>query len=605
MKFPFLTLFLSCFLAFTSLFGNQPDSLINLLETPLEDTTRIDILDKLCKAYVGEDPDKAISYAEDAVVLAEKIGDGERLGYAYKNIGLGQYYKSDFVNVLDAWQKSLEVFQNINHDKGTANLLNNIGAVYYSRGDNTKAVEYYLEAIRIAERSGDDMRAATVLQNIGAIYESTKEYDKAESYLVQANEIFKSIEYDKGEGMTSLNLGEIYFEQGDLELSRYYLTTSMEIFDTIPDGFLTETMNLLGRLNTREGKYDKAYQYLSDAYKMANEKDNKLSMLGSRNCLGELYLARQEGRKAVKAYEEGKTIANQIGANEDLRDSYLGLTAAYKFIGDFKNTARYQDSLINITKVLFDSEKTKVMEGLQLSFDVEKKETEIIRLNADNKIKSEQLARGKLVRNFLIGMAVLLLVLVGGIADRYRYIHRTNKIITEEKDKSNKLLLNILPEETAEELKHNGAVKARKYKSASVLFTDFVDFTGTAKNMPPEDLVENINYYFTAFDAIVKKHKLEKIKTIGDAYMCAGGIPHENDTHIKDTVYAALDIIDFVKDTYDNPPEGLTPFKIRIGINSGRLVAGVVGSTKFQYDIWGDTVNAAARLETSSSANQV
>jgi class 3 adenylate cyclase len=383
------------------------------------------------------------------------------------------------------------------------------------------------------------------------------------------------------------------------------LYKSKEVFEKSDDGFLPESLNNIGRLQTRQGKYQDAYKNLTAAYNMAKKKEGKLAMVGAKNALGNLYLEKSEPQNAINAFTESKNLAAVIGANEDLRDAYIGLTNAFKMAKDFSSAVQYQDSLISINKIIYDLEKNQKLDNLQLAWSIEKQEIDIERLTTDNKIQAQQIERAKLIRNFFIVAAALLLLLAGGAVDRYRYMSRTNKIITEEKDKSNKLLLNILPEETANELKEFGVVKARKYTQASVLFTDFVDFTGTASNMPPEDLVESINYYFSEFDNIVEKHNLEKIKTIGDAYMCAGGLPNENDTNIKDAVSAALEIIDFVNKTAQNPPKGITAFKIRIGIHSGPLIAGVVGNTKMQYDIWGDTVNIASRFETSSSPNKI
>lgn len=178
--------------------------------------------------------------------------------------------------------------------------------------------------------------------------------------------------------------------------------------------------------------------------------------------------------------------------------------------------------------------------------------------------------------------------------------------IEKEKQKSEKLLLNILPAQIAEELKHTGRVKPVYYSSASVLFTDFENFSTIAELMEPEDLVKELDYCFSYFDRVIEKYNLEKLKTIGDSYMCCGGIPQTNHTHPLDVIMAALQIQKFmafrkIKKSKQNLPY----WDIRIGIHSGSLLSGVIGKKKFVYDVWGDTVNLASRMESSGVAGQI
>ena len=192
------------------------------------------------------------------------------------------------------------------------------------------------------------------------------------------------------------------------------------------------------------------------------------------------------------------------------------------------------------------------------------------------------------------------------LESRSEELEREVAVRTEElrrqKKKSDDLLLNILPEEIAEELKETGKSEARLYNEVSVLFTDFVNFTQMSENMSPSALVSEIDHCFKAFDAIIEKHGLEKIKTVGDAYIAVSGMPAENRYHARDVVHAALDIRNFMLDRQHVHPAA---FGIRLGIHSGPVVAGIVGVKKFAYDIWGDTVNTAARMEQHSETGRI
>jgi len=164
---------------------------------------------------------------------------------------------------------------------------------------------------------------------------------------------------------------------------------------------------------------------------------------------------------------------------------------------------------------------------------------------------------------------------------------------------SDDLLLNILPRSVMEQLKAKGQVDPVHIEAASVVFTDFQGFTTIAGRMPPREIVDCLDECFTAFDEITEKYGLEKIKTIGDAYMCAAGVPNADERHAFHAVSAALDLRDWIKDHRQRYRDtGKQTWQVRIGVHSGSLVAGVIGKRKFIYDVWGDTVNTASRMES-------
>ena len=242
----------------------------------------------------------------------------------------------------------------------------------------------------------------------------------------------------------------------------------------------------------------------------------------------------------------------------------------------------------------------KTLGFLRVEFDLANKDKEINLLNTENELKEIQIEKDARAKQSLFIILILFLAIIAGLVFQFFYIRRSNKKLAFERNRSERILLNILPKETAEELKEHGYIKAKEFDQITVLFTDFKQFSVIARKISADKLVKSVDYYFKAFDEITERHNLEKIKTIGDAYMCAGGLPTENDTHADDAFNAALEILQFVKEQQTNPPEGIYPFEIRIGLNSGPVVAGVVGTKKFQYDIWGSTVNIAARMESNS-----
>jgi adenylate cyclase len=181
-----------------------------------------------------------------------------------------------------------------------------------------------------------------------------------------------------------------------------------------------------------------------------------------------------------------------------------------------------------------------------------------------------------------------------------------NTIIEQERKRSDELLRNILPETTAQELKEKGYAEAKFHDSVTVLFTDFKAFTRIAEQLSAEEIVQELDICFKAFDAIVEKYQIEKIKTIGDAYMCVAGLPITQADHALRAVNAALEMQWFITEYNETrQQQRQEPWEMRIGLHSGSVVAGVVGNKKFAYDIWGDTVNVAARMESAGAVGKV
>jgi class 3 adenylate cyclase len=223
-------------------------------------------------------------------------------------------------------------------------------------------------------------------------------------------------------------------------------------------------------------------------------------------------------------------------------------------------------------------------------------------------LKTEKALRDKLFIGITGGGLILIISIIAFVQkfNSNRKLNSKNKEIELERQKSDALLLNILPEETAQELKETGYAQPRSYDLVTVMFTDFKGFTQISEKLSPEELIKKLEYCFTEFDKICDKYDLEKIKTIGDAYMCAGGVPVANTSNPKDAVQAGLEMQKFMKEWKNHQDKiGEPAFELRLGIHTGSVVAGVIGKNKFAYDIWGDAVNLAARMESSGEVGKV
>ena len=271
---------------------------------------------------------------------------------------------------------------------------------------------------------------------------------------------------------------------------------------------------------------------------------------------------------------------------------YKNLHALYKAQGNYVLAVAALERFVNANDSIFSEESNAMIEALGKQREEDKKLKQI----ELQQVRLDALDREKYF--YLAGLVAMLLFAASAVF-LYR---RADRALTQ----SDSLLLNILPHHTANELKEHGHSEARHYPSASVLFTDFVDFSKLSKRLPAKELVALIDHYYKGFDRIVKKHGLEKIKTIGDAYMAACGVPIECDDHAIKCIRAAFDINRFVEmEARWRAVENKPFFFVRIGINSGSLVAGIVGDSKFAYDIWGDTVNLASRMESASEPGRI
>jgi len=568
-----------------SFIGNSQSNRVNLdsLEKVFKSNTysknkELSILSKLSQST--NDPQKKLFYSN---LLVEKAKAKDSLQYVFSaSLQKGNAYllKSDFSRALESYLSATDI-ANKADDKVNLALTNiTIGDVYSEMGNHDNSIKYYERSIaqlrelisikkeNLKNNIEDDYILkqlekflANALLNSGDEYFNAGEYEKALGQFYQSSSLCEKINYKLGSAYNLGNIGMVYAKQNKPELAEANMNAAIRILEKEKDYYPISIY--LG--------------YISEIYM-----DLNLPQLAKNYTKRSLKLA--------KKYQLKEEISS---ANKALSEIYEANNIVDSSLFHLKEYVKYQDSL-----------NTSLSESSRMAskFEVSKKQDELDLLKENEKIKRKN---ERIINYSFLGGFVLLSGLAFGLYRRNKYISKTKKIIDGEKEKSDRLLLNILPKETANELKKFGKVEAKKYESVTVLFTDFKGFTKHAEKITPEKLVESVDMYFSEFDKIMEKYKLEKIKTIGDSYMCAAGLPEQIDNHADLMAQAALDILEFVNKSKKVHAVSDVRFEVRIGIHTGPVVAGVVGKNKFSYDIWGDTVNVASRIESSCEAGKI
>jgi class 3 adenylate cyclase/TPR repeat protein len=516
--------------------------------------------------------------------------------------------QGDYVSALSYFNQSLILLKELENKKGVASLLGNIGGIYYAQGKSLKALEYYKMAQVIQEEMDDKKGTASTLNSIGNIYKDQSENNKSLEYYQKSLEIFKELDIKRGIAMSLSNIGNIYSNLKNNDKALEYFQKSLTLIELTTDKVaLPNTLNSIGVVYLRQEEYKQALEYFQKSLIAHQELGNKRGIAISMNNIGEVYGLTGEYSKALDYCSQGLNISMEIESYSIQKLACNCVYQAHKALGNNNKALGFLEQLRIIEDSLNHDETSKKLQQMEFANQVYQDSVEAFEHERQVELTHQkEIQKEEQQRNLAIVVGGLFVIVAGGFYSRWRFVRKSKAVLQTEKDRSDNLLHNILPAEVAAELKEKGESEAKDFDEVTVLFSDFQQFTQTAENLSAKELVKEINTCFKAFDEIMHKYGIEKIKTIGDAYMAAGGLHKPRTSEPKDVVKAALEMQAFMLSRKaEHDVKGEPAFEMRVGIHTGPVVAGIVGVKKFQYDIWGDTVNTASRMESSGEVGKV
>ncbi|MBK7854851.1 MAG: hypothetical protein IPJ79_08040 [Bacteroidetes bacterium] len=550
-----------------SLYGQKPskaDSLRKAFEQSKNYKEYLTNGSRLCNELLRTDPQAALHTGKKVLHMADSlqkagiISDSiaERLRVIINSSIANAYmHLGDIDAQMKLLMKNLEIAHRSGNKQTECITLEAIAGSYLEQGYSKDASHYYRKALAVARDMGITYFIALELGNIGTCFKDDP--DSALWYYGQSLSEMQKPDMKDAEGAMGWmfqNIGEVFDKREQFDSALYYYNRSLQIRMSI---------------NHYEGQQDVYAKIAGVLFKQGHLNE------------------------ALKDINTGIQIAETKGFRQSLYESYKLRSEIYSKLGRYKEALEDQLRFVQLRDSIVSENNSRQLVQQTMQYEYGRKLlSDSLEFSKKETVLKERTQKQRIGLFAAAGGLLLLIALVYSI---YRG-----------KKRSDELLLNILPEETANELKAKGSADAKQFDNVTVMFTDFKGFTQISEKLSPAELVAEIDTCFKAFDNIISKHNIEKIKTIGDSYMCAGGLPVANKTHATDVVKAALEIQKFMLEHLrQRKSEGKEVFEIRIGIHTGPVVAGIVGIKKFAYDSYGDTVNITSRMESSGEAGKV
>jgi adenylate cyclase len=565
---------------------------------------------KLIDSYSAEgNHSMALAYYLRIENVLSRSGTPSERALLYNNLGR-QYLKQQL------YAKALEYFKKAELQCAYLNcpatdvLLVNTGVCLFNIGQTNESIQYFLKAIEILQAKKDYGSLAHAEELLSGAYLNTNDLYNARKHNKLGQTYAELARDSEARSRAYERAADIHFELYEYEDAIYFYKLFLALNDSLrsEDKLQVQKVSEL-KTQLERAEIEERTRLHEREIEAITIKQNELEKQRLEAINLTLSLESKSKEDALKRSEERQKLTDSEFKIKSLE--------ALKAQQDLRLAAQQNEALRN-AKQIEDLQKAEELERERQLANEAKQKQELALLQRDNEIGALTLKENETFRRYALLAAGLFSVIMALLAAGYLYSRRSNSRlnaqnkaielqksqIDAERQRSDTLLRNILPLEVAEELKQTGLATPKVFENVSVLFTDFESFTKLTERIQPELVLEELNTCFHAFDQICEKHQLEKIKTIGDAFMAAAGVPVSVNESAKKAALAGLEMLDYLENRAKQDPKSILR-RMRVGIHSGQVVAGVVGKNKFAYDIWGDTVNTAARMEEFGEAGRV
>ena len=528
-------------------------------EQVVAESTARTLLNKALDLQSKASFEESCAIAQQALESA-LISDNQLLiAEIYALLGMLSNELALFRQSIEFIRKSGSIYEKKGMMKKTAELCNKLGVSYASNSDYTKAIDYHLKALGISEEQENDHETALSYMHIGNAYSQMLEFASALDYQQTALALAEQIQDRHLIGRILCNLGVSHSNLGNNEQGLDYILQSIEIFKELNDKrLLALLLANLAHMYMQLKNFDKALEYSNQSLHLSEEMHHVSLLIQNFNNLGIIYSGPdclfRDIEKAKEYLHTALDIATEHDMKEKLMFIHKDLSSLWEYAGEYKKSLEHFKLHVQIENVLLNADVKKQVQEL---------ETERVKLLQEKEFEEERIAAAE----------------------------RTA------------ILENILPPAVIARLLQGEKKVLDKFMSVCVLFLDIASFTEISEGLEPEELLDLMDSIFTEFDEISNRHGLEKIKTIGDAYMAVCGAHVKVEHHALKTIYAALEMMNIHREIIISGEKKKMWF--RVGLHCGNVVGGIIGENKYSYDLWGDAVNTASRMETYSEPGHV